>query len=70
MFKNFKLSEAHIPVWLLIIVAVLFMIFGIFIGSEINKDKHIVQANESISFEEQTTEEPLESEQWTKRSRI
>ena len=35
------------------------MIFGIFIGSEINKDKHIVQANESISFEEQTTEEPL-----------
>lgn len=59
MFKNFKFSEVHIPVWLLIIVAVLFMIFGIFIGSEINKDKHIVQANESISFEEQTTEEPL-----------
>ncbi len=58
MFKNFKLSEAHIPAWLLIIVAVLFMIFGIFIGSEINKDKHIVQANESISLEEQTTEEP------------
>lgn len=58
MFKNFKLSEAHIPAWLLIIVAVVFMLFGIFIGSEINKDKYIVQANESTTSEEQTTEEP------------
>lgn len=55
MSNNSKLNKSHIPLWLLIIVAVISMLFGI----EINKDKHILMPNENTNFdistEEQTT---------------